>query len=844
MKIKFFLILLMLVSGIPIAVSSEQDNIVSHTYSKDAFPLVHKGVAAPMYIDTVDAEVVNIAARAFRHDLRMVAGTKPPPIYKNKTELEEFPIIAGTLGNSELIDRLAANGKVNFDQIKGKWETFLITVIEKPFKGVKKALVIAGSDRRGTAYGIFELSKIIGVSPWVWWADVTPKKQEAIYLNIQSSVYGPPSVKYRGIFLNDEDWGLKPWAAKQLDTDIKDIGPQTYSRIFELMLRLKANYLWPAMHDCTKAFYFYPNNPKIADKYAIVVGSSHCEPILRNNVFEWKENFLFEYGKYPGEWRYDLNKDQIYKYWDDRAKQSSKFESVYTIGMRGIHDGSMPGPKDLNEKLKLLDTVITDQRGILAKQLGKPIFEIPQIFCPYKEVLTLYQKGLKLPDDVTIVWADDNHGYIRQLSNTEEQKRSGSSGVYYHLSYWGSPHDYLWLSSISPSLMAFEMTKAYQFGANRLWVFNVGDIKPAELETEFAMDLAWDINKWPPLTANNYAKEWAARTFGVEFADSIAFIKTQYYQLAHAGKPEHLGALTFTQNEMQERINTYQKIASVSERLYQVMPGDLKDAFFQLIYYPVFGAKLMNEKIFYARLSLDLVAQKDSAGLEYTVKSYDAYDRIQYLTKKYNEEIAQGKWNGMMSASPRNLAVFKMPKVATEEMFIDSVNNEQKGVDSLGKAETMRDLKETIKLNASDFVNKSDSKDRSIISINGLGLDGKGITISPFIAPSIPDNEINIAPYVEYKVNMDGGSRKIMVKCLPTHAIYKGREVRYAISVNNDSLQVVNLNSPAESATWKKNVLRGFSVGETNHILHHTGEAIIRIYLPDTGVVLNRIEVE
>ena len=290
---------------------------------------------------------------------------------------------------------------------------------------------------QGAAFGVFELSKRIGVSPWYWWADVQPEKRDNLFVRGGTIIDGPPSVKYRGIFLNDEDWGLKPWAAANMDTDIKDIGPKTYAKIFELLLRLKANFIWPAMHPCTKAFYYYKDNPKVADQYAIVVGSSHCEPMLRNNVDEWTDNFQTEYGKKPGPWRYDTNEKEIHRYWDDRAVESAKYESVYTIGMRGIHDGSMPGPKDEGEKIKLLDKVIADQRRILAARLKKPVEEIPQIFCPYKEVLRLYQKGLDLPDDVTNVWADDNHGYIRQLSTPGEQHRSGKSGVYYHLSYWG-----------------------------------------------------------------------------------------------------------------------------------------------------------------------------------------------------------------------------------------------------------------------------------------------------------------------------------------------------------------------------------------------------------------------
>ena len=399
-------------------------------------------------------------------------------------------------------------------------------------------------------------------------------------------VDGPPSVKFRGIFLNDEDWGLKPWAAANMDADIKDIGPNTYAKIFELLLRLKGNFIWPAMHPCTKAFYYYKDNPKVADQYAIVVGSSHCEPMLRNNVDEWTNNFQKEYGKTPGPWRYDTNKEEIHRYWDDRAVESAGRESVYTMGMRGIHDSDMPGPKDDKQKIELLKKVMTDQREILAARLQKPIDQIPQIFCPYKEVLNLYQKGIGLPDDVTIVWADDNHGYIRQLSTPKEQLRSGRSGVYYHLSYWGAPSDFLWLSSVSPELVSYEMSKAFQFGADRLWVFNVGDLKPAEAEIQFAMELAWDVRRWTPEKARTYIEHWAAETFGPEYAQRIANIKSEYYLLAQSGKPEHLDLITFSRDEAQRRLDAYQRIAREATELNQAMPDRLKDAYFQLILYP------------------------------------------------------------------------------------------------------------------------------------------------------------------------------------------------------------------------------------------------------------------
>ncbi len=794
------------------------------------FPLINQGHFPSVLVDKADAEVVSIAANALANDAKSVTGNPSKVI--NNTEKSDVLIIAGTLGKSAFIDKLAKKHKINAKAIQGKWETYSISYVYNPFNGVKRAIVVAGSDRRATAYGIFEISKMMGVSPWVWWADVLPEKKQELTIKAENKVYGEPSVKYRGIFLNDEDWGLKPWAAKNMDTDIKDIGPNTYAHIFELLLRLKANYIWPAMHDCTKAFYYYPGNPVMADKYAIVVGSSHCEPILRNNVFEWAENFENEYGTKPGEWRYDKNKAQIDKYWDDRAKQSAGYESVYTIGMRGIHDGSMPGPKDINQKIKLLDSVIVDQRDILSNRLHKPATQIPQIFCPYKEVLTLYQKGLDLPDDATIVWADDNHGYIRQLSNEKEQKRSGRSGVYYHLSYWGSPHDYLWLSSVSPSLISFEMTKAYDFGADRLWVFNVGDIKPAEAEIQFAMDLAWDINSWTPEKAREYSRYWAAETFGEKYADKIASIKQTYYQLAQAAKPEHVPYVEFSVSEQNNRMEEYSNIAREAEELKADIPDYLQDAYFQLIYYPVMGAKLMNEKIFYAQQSLVLMQKGDSSCLNYAGKSLSAFNQIQALTKQYNKEISNGKWDGIMDWQPRRQDVFKMPETATKE-----------GLEKVlaGKTENKNpDSTNTVIIPANQIAYSRVSRDRDIQILNGLGTSGKCVTIFPLTYKPTNEEDIKSAPFVEYNIPAKNGQIEVEVRSLPTHPINNEYGLRFGISVNSDGPQIFDMEAPENSAQWKTDVLRGYHSKTTTHTVTNN-EAVIRIYFPDPGFVLDKI---
>jgi hypothetical protein len=795
---------------------------ITFTRSSGSFILASAGKSAHLLTDNIDAGVVQIAAETFREDIKEVTGIKIE--LGHQLAGKQLPIIIGTVGHSQLVDELIKRHKVNLAAIKGKWETFAIQVIDHPFKNVPQALVIAGSDPRGTAFGVFELSRMMGVSPMVWWADATPQHHDALYITPGKMVVGPPSVKYRGIFLNDEDWGLQPWAAKNMDTGIKDIGPKTYQKVFELLLRLKANYIWPAMHPCTKAFWYYPDNAKLAEQYGIVLGASHCEPMLRNNVFEWADNFKNEYGVAPGEWRYDVNPTQIYTYWNDRVKASKQNDAVYTVGMRGIHDGGMPGPPDRSRKVKILEDVIHDQRMILTEQLGKPAMLVPQIFCPYKEVLDLYQAGMKLPDDVTIVWADDNYGYIRQLSDPTEQKRSGRSGVYYHLSYYGSPADYLWLSSTSPSLIAYEMSKAYDYGADRLWVFNVGDIKPAEAEIQFAMDMAWDVRKWTPEKAVNYSYQWATDIFGSEYAGAIAHIKTEYYALAAAGKPEHVGAIQYTASEISERLRRYRDLASRTDQLAGRIPAALKDAYFELLQYPVTGACLMNEKIFFARMSVDLAAAGNKDSLTYAQKALAAYDTIQQMTVKYNTVIAGGKWEGMMSSHPRDRNVFKIPAVAK------TLNT------TTGSTRKDISLTPVREIPATAFRVKRVAAGCRIKTIAGLGTGGSGLTVSPY-----KKSELLQATSVTYEVKMSPGRNLVNVRCLPTFPVYRDRQLHYGISINNGPVQLVDISTQAETKAWDTNVLRGFAEGQTEYQHTSAGKVSVRIFFPDPGLVINKI---
>jgi hypothetical protein len=628
------------------------------------FTIVSGNQKASILVEDKEPKVVHIAAKILADDVFSITNQQLS-IAKNSSGAV---IMAGTIGQSKWIDALVSKQKISITDIKGKWETYKIQVVENPTAATKKALVVVGSDRRATAYGLLEISKMMGVSPWEWWADVTPDKKDNLVLNIATKTYGSPSVKYRGIFLNDEDWGLQPWAAKTFEPETGDIGPKTYAKVFELLLRLRANTIWPAMHKSTKAFYSFPKNKEVADDYAIVVGTSHAEPMLSNINAEWNHNTM-------GEYRYDTNSGVIKDFFRKRAKETAPFENIYTVGMRGEHDSPMiVGEDDSDSQVKLLEQVITDQRAILKKETKKEPNKIPQAFIPYKEVLDYYQKGLQLPEDVQLVWTDDNYGYIRQLSNPKEQKRSGGAGIYYHTSYWGRPHDYLWLNSTNPVLMWEEMAKAYEFQSRDLWILNCGDIKPHEYNIELFLDMAWDMSPFTQSqSVKTHMQNWASREFGTQNSTSITALFFDYYHLAFQRRPEFMawnqvepetksGQTALTQihygDEVSKRIDAYQKLMDATEKIKTAIPANRQNAFYELVTYPVIGAASLNHKWLYSYKNKFVAEQGRGSAAFFAKKSAEAFERIQKETRYFNNELANGKWKNIMSMAPRHLPVF------------------------------------------------------------------------------------------------------------------------------------------------------------------------------------------
>jgi hypothetical protein len=866
---------------------------VADSPDKTDFILFDGTNAAPILVETGADRAVIRAAEDLVADVERVTGTKPKLISRAKRKTT--PVIIGTLGQSKTIDRLVANGKLDVKGVRGQWESYVLQIVKKPVSGVEQALVIAGSDRRGTIYGIYQLSETIGVSPWYWWADVPVKKKN--FVALQGDIYqqGPPAVKYRGIFLNDEDWGLRPWAAKTLEPETGHIGPKTYAKIFELLLRLRANYLWPAMHEGTRAFNFFPTNKEIADAYGIVMGSSHCEQMLRDNVDEWKRDG-------QGEYNYVTNREGVLKYWEQRVRENGRFDNVYTMGMRGIHDSGMPGGGTPAEKAERLHRIIDDQRDLLRRWVNTNVALVPQIFCPYKEVLELYRLAPELPDDVTLAWPDDNYGYIRQFSDARERRRSGEAGVYYHVSYWGRPRDYLWLCSTPPALIAEEMTKAYEYGANRLWVLNVGDLKPAELDIEFFLKLAWDPRAWNGTNTYELLEKQLARDFGQmhsrtapifslaspkggEGRGEEAFFSTnpspqpsprlggeresgmanvseltsilaEYYRLNFQRKPEHMGWPTnnlFSSDEAVQRLEAWRALTARVDEFEKNLKPEARDAFFELVGYPVRAAALANEKI----LAPD--------------RAQDAQVAIQRLTDIYNNQIAGGKWRDMMSSNPRGQVDVKIPARSSNEIPVNvsaslvsrlqAESGEQTALDRLKAGhQTVNESVRTPLASEADFVERDHrvvieaehasalvpGRDTNWRKITGLGYNGEAVAVFPTLVPvrSNPGEIPSESPCLQYKIRVEHpGDWKFTLRALPTFSIEAGKPQRYAIALDDAPPQIVSLPASLSETDrrWQENVLRNAALTTSVQTIATPGLHTLKIWMVDPGIVIDTI---
>jgi hypothetical protein len=627
-------LLLLVLAACPVhAFALGQPQYVETTPDPGSFRLVHQGAAANLYVDPSDYAGVVRAAHDLQADILRVTD-RNALLTNDEKSLSENAVLIGTIGKSRIIDGLIRERKIDLSQIEGKWESTLIQVVSHPLPGVTRALVIVGSDKRGTIYGIYDLSEQIGVSPWYWWADVPVEHKDALYVKAGRWVEGEPAVKYRGIFLNDEAPALTGWANEKFG----GFNHHFYEKVFELLLRLKANFLWPAMWN--SAFNEDdPLNPKLADEYGIVMGTSHHEPMLRAQQ-EWKRHGT-------GPWDYAANAKALDEFWEEGIERNKNYESVITLGMRG--DGDMPMAE--TENIALLEKIVAEQRQIIARHSTPTLAADPQVWALYKEVQGYYEKGMRVPDDVTLLWSDDNWGNIRRLPTPEERKRSGGAGIYYHFDYVGDPRSYKWINTNSIPKVWEQMNRAYAFGANRIWIVNVGDLKPMEFPIEFFLDLARHPEQFTKDNLQEFTERWAAREFGPEHATEIAEIVSRYTQFNARRKPEQLDPETFSQLHYREADRVFSDWKSLTDRaelLYQQLPEAKRDAFFELVLHPVKASAIVNELYITAGKNRLYAAQGRVSANDLAEQARALFAADAALTDEYNHKLAHGKWDHMM----------------------------------------------------------------------------------------------------------------------------------------------------------------------------------------------------
>lgn len=796
------------------------------------FPLAAGGMAAPIILPPNAPEVVKIAAGNLADDIAAVSGMKPEilasaPADKNRPRVE----------------------LVLAPDLAGKWEAFRISA--KP--GV---LTIAGSDRRGLAYGIYEVSSRIGVSPWNWWADVPVTRRPQLTLSVGNEPVDQPAVKYRGIFINDEDWGLEPWASKTFEPEVNNIGPKTYARIFELLLRLRANCIWPAMHPTTTPFHLVPGDAATADRYAIVVGSSHAEPMLRTNGDEWK---LPE-----KDFNYLTHRKEVLAYWEERVKERVSGESLFTIGMRGIHDSAIIGPKSEPERVATLEKIFADQRSLLARYLGKgDPTRVGQIFCPYKEVLSTYDAGLKVPDDVPIVWPDDNFGYIRRFSTLAERKRSGGLGVYYHVSYSGLPFSWLWVDTLPPALTWSEMTRAYEQGANSVWIVNVGDIKNTERSAEFFLDLAWHADRTTIDAPARFMRETAARDFGKENAEAVADILTRLQAINFARKNEHLQwHATFepykptelNEAEIAQRLKACAELLRDSDTLANRLPSNKRDAYFELVGYPVAITAAANERYFRTELARADEARGRNPN-ENRAAAAEGQKHITQATARYNNDIAGGKWRNIVTengVSPKEWQRFQRDtKTVPPNPALDNVcppAPREPGPLPRPNGARPGDFVErdkVVSIDAGHFTERKDLPNGAGWRvIPGLGRTGSAVTVLPSTTAISP----GFAPSLSYRFHIaNSGPGKLHVRLLPTHPLVTGQGLRLAVAIDSGPpipLAVTEGFDP-KSDGWSKRVLANATeISATLPKPLTSGAHTLHLIAVDAGVAVDKIVID
>jgi hypothetical protein len=618
---------------------SIEEDIVSGSGQADAFPLVTSARTAPIWCDGDDFAGVVRAVGDLQMDVERVTGKRPKLV--SRTPRGASAVLVGTVGKSAVIQQLVDAGKLDVSELAGKWECFIIATVDAPLPGLDRALVIAGSDKRGTIYGIYELVEQLGVSPWYWWADVPAKKKDEAYVLAGRYVSAEPAVKYRGIFINDENPAFGGWTNEKFG----GVNSKMYAHMFELILRLRGNYLWPAMWG--KAFNEDdPANPRVADEYGIVMGTSHHEPMMRAQA-EWGAH-RGDYGN--GQWDYKTNEAGLREFWRDGFERNKDYDNLVTMGMRGDGDEPMNDAGSAEAGFRLMANIITDQRQIIEEVTGKPASETPQMWALYKEVLEYFDQGLDVPEDVIIVVCDDNWGDIRRLPELDEPRHPGGYGIYYHVDYHGAPRSYQWLNMTQIPNMWEQLQLTYDYGVDKVWILNVGDLKPMEYPISFFLSMAWNPDNFDADNLGDFTREFCAAQFGDEYAEEAARILDKYCKYSSRITAEMLDHETYNlqSGEFEMVKNEFLALETYATRQFAQIPETAKDAYKELILFPVQAMANLYDLYYAVAMNRKLASEGDLAANFWADRVDEFFERDAALTYDYNHNIADGKWNHMM----------------------------------------------------------------------------------------------------------------------------------------------------------------------------------------------------
>jgi hypothetical protein len=777
------------------------------------FPLISNGMPLPVLSETSDYQGVHHAIKNLMEDFRMVSSNLP------NTEKGKQVLIIGTIGKSAIIDRLVKDGKIKGADLKNKNEKYLIQIVENPLDGVESALVIAGSDKRGTIYGIYELSAQIGVSPWYYWADVSIEHRNNLYVKPGIYTEGEPAVKYRGIFLNDEAPALSGWSR----VTFGGFNHKFYEKVFELILRLKGNYLWPAMWG--SAFYDDdPENGALADEMGIVMGTSHHEPMAMAQS-DWHRR-----GGKSKEWNYVTHEKKLQDFWRDGIKRSNDWERVVTVGMRGDGDEAMS--EDTN--ISLLETIVKDQRKIIAEVTGKKADKTPQVWALYKEVQDYYDHGMRVPDDVILLFCDDNWGNIRKLPDLTKKLHKGGYGIYYHFDYVGAPRNSKWIN-ISPIQRIWEqMNLSYLHGVDQLWVVNVGDLKPMEYPISFFLDMAWNPKQFNAQNLLDHTERWCVQQFGEKYAKEIAHMINLYTKYNRRVTPEILTDKTYSlenYNEFETVVNDYRSLALDALRLYTQLPEKYRDAYYQLVLYPVNACCNLYEMYYAVAKNKQLSAKKDLLANDYADKARECFERDSLLTYEYNNVIAGGKWKHMMDQTRIGYSSWQEPKrnimpkvtyISEKDVIKEKIFLEKNGYVSI-EAENFARL------------NNSDRIHWEVIPY--FGKTKSGITTFPQNAYPKSSEEL----YLEYDIEFEStGEFEVQLLLAPTLNFNENKGLRYEISLGGNNPQTINFNGHyrGELGRWQaEHIIKSI----TKHKVEKTGKHTLRFRVLEPGIVLQKI---